>query len=365
MIMADIPYGVSRTQPVVASTTTTAIPAMIKRISWGAVFAGVVVAFIAMITLNLLGVSIGAASIDPATEVDPAAGVGTGAIIWVAASNLLALFAGGYVAGRMAGIPDNTDGVLHGLLVFAVSTLILLFSLTTTVGNALSGLGRVLGQGLSVAAQGAEVVAPEVAEALERQDISLQGIREELGGLIAANTANATGANVQQSTTTTTSPDATGTDTTGTDTAGTEGAAPSTDLLAGQPTIGMSTNPTAGERELNLVVGRMLRMGIDGVTPEERQEVVTMLSERTGISPQDAQATVDRWEAQYAEIRTEAEAVARRVGDDLAETIAAAAGIAFAAMVIGMFAAGSGGLVGSPEPEDLPVAVAERTTTLR
>ena len=348
--MADIPYGVSRTQPVVASTTTTAIPAMIKRISWGAVFAGVVVAFIAMITFNLLGVSIGAATIDPSTEVDALAGVGTGAIIWVAASNLLALLMGGYVAGRMAGIPDTTDGVLHGLLVFSVSTLILLFSLTTSVGNALSGLGNVLGQGLSVAAQGAEVVAPEVAEALERQDISLQGIREEIGGMMAGNTA-AAGTSVQPSTTT--------------DTTGTEGAAPSTDLLAGQPTIGMSANPSSSERELNLVVGRMLRMGIDGVTPEERQQIVTMLSERTGITPQEAQAAVDRWEAQYAEIRTEAEAVARRVGDDLAETVAAAAGIAFAALVIGAFAAGAGGLIGTPEPEDLPVSVAERTTTVR
>ena len=64
-----------------------------------------VVSLVFMLVLNLLGIGIGLASINPVTEQSPFSGVGTGAIIWWVVSNLIAIFAGGYTAARLSGIP--------------------------------------------------------------------------------------------------------------------------------------------------------------------------------------------------------------------------------------------------------------------
>ncbi|WAH62076.1 hypothetical protein LZ023_37190 (plasmid) [Pseudomonas silvicola] len=104
----------------------------LKRISWSAVFAGVIAALIVHILLGLLGTAIGASVIDPQQERNPLEHIGTGALIWTGVSMLIAIIAGGYVAGRLA----QREGALHGLLMFGVSTLITLwlaFSLATGI----------------------------------------------------------------------------------------------------------------------------------------------------------------------------------------------------------------------------------------
>ncbi|RYY08132.1 MAG: hypothetical protein EOO36_24060, partial [Cytophagaceae bacterium] len=53
-----------------------------KRISWGAIFAGTVLAIVLQLALSLLGLGIGLGTIDPLTEQNPMAGIGTGAAIW-------------------------------------------------------------------------------------------------------------------------------------------------------------------------------------------------------------------------------------------------------------------------------------------
>ncbi|MCK8494731.1 hypothetical protein M0L20_22875 [Spirosoma sp. RP8] len=50
----------------------------VKRISWSAVFAGVLVAIVSQLLLSLLGLGIGLSTIDPETEQNPTAGLGTG-----------------------------------------------------------------------------------------------------------------------------------------------------------------------------------------------------------------------------------------------------------------------------------------------
>ena len=79
---------------------------MLNRISWSAVLAGVVVALVTQLILNMIGVGIGAATLDPATGDNPeAATFSIGAAIWWTVSGILAAFAGGYAAGRLAGKP--------------------------------------------------------------------------------------------------------------------------------------------------------------------------------------------------------------------------------------------------------------------
>jgi hypothetical protein len=106
-----------------------------KRISWGAIFAGVVIALVVQLLLSLLGLAIGFGSIDPQTEANPFAGLATGALIWWVVSMLIALFAGGLAAGRLSGIQTAFDRVLHGFIAFSVFSLVTFYLLTTAIGG--------------------------------------------------------------------------------------------------------------------------------------------------------------------------------------------------------------------------------------
>ena len=150
-----------------ASTTHAATNgvAVIKRISWGAVFAGVVVVLAAQLLLGTLGIGIGASTVSPTTQQYPVEGLGTGAAVWFGISTLLALFAGGLVAGRLAGMPLRMDGMLHGLVVWGLSTLLTFYLLTTAVGGIIGGTASILGKGLSVAGQGAATATTAASNA--------------------------------------------------------------------------------------------------------------------------------------------------------------------------------------------------------
>lgn len=112
----------------------------VSRISWGAILAGTLTALAVALMLNLLGLGIGLTTIDPMTEADPLKGLGTGALIWMGISNLVALFVGGLVAGRMSGLPSNSDGGLHGFLSWALFALISIFLITSTIGSMINGM---------------------------------------------------------------------------------------------------------------------------------------------------------------------------------------------------------------------------------
>jgi hypothetical protein len=49
---------------------------LLKRISWSAIFAGVVLAMVVSLILNLIGTAIGSASIDPLQEGNALDGIG-------------------------------------------------------------------------------------------------------------------------------------------------------------------------------------------------------------------------------------------------------------------------------------------------
>src|SRR3546814_18266899 len=83
-----------------AVVETDAAPAALKRISWGAIFAGVVVAMSLQLVLGLLGLGIGLATIDPATEQNPFGRLGTGAGLWWPATGPLSPFPGVTAAPR-------------------------------------------------------------------------------------------------------------------------------------------------------------------------------------------------------------------------------------------------------------------------
>lgn len=111
------------------------------RLSWGAVIAGVIVALVAHILLNLLGLGLGAVTAEPAARPDGETieTVGLVAGLWWSVSGIIAAGLGGWFAGRSMGSADRDDGCIHGLLSWAATTLIVAFFLTSVLGGALAG----------------------------------------------------------------------------------------------------------------------------------------------------------------------------------------------------------------------------------
>lgn len=131
-----------------------AVPGVPLKLSWSAIFGGTFVALGVWILLYALGLALGLSSVDPN---DPSsarsAGIGTG--IWSLIAPLIALFVGGLVASRTAGVVDKMGGALHGAVLWGLTTL----AGVIVMGMVLSSLmGAVLNVGkTAVGATGAAI----------------------------------------------------------------------------------------------------------------------------------------------------------------------------------------------------------------
>lgn len=146
-----------------ASREATIAGISVRKISWPAVFAGLVVAVAVHIALNVLGLGIGLGAIDPMAT-GPMEGLGIGTLIWYVISMLISLFAGGWVASRLSGIPTTDSSILHGILTWGLFTIVSLFIVTTTIGAVVSGIAGVAGEATSLAGRGMEAAAPYAAD---------------------------------------------------------------------------------------------------------------------------------------------------------------------------------------------------------
>lgn len=126
-----------------------------RGISWSALFSGALVALMVMVLLNLLGVAIGAATMEVGIE---QSGLGVGAGIWWGLSLLIGLFAGGWVAGRLSTSIDRGEGILHGVVTWSLFLFGSLLLLGTVAGQMLGGAFSFLSQNLSAMIQQNEVV---------------------------------------------------------------------------------------------------------------------------------------------------------------------------------------------------------------
>jgi hypothetical protein len=118
---------------------------MINRVAWGPVFAGVAMALVTQLILNLFGIGLGVATLTPETANNWAvANLSLGTAIWWTVSGILAAYIGGYTAGRLSGEPRESSAGWHGLTSWAASILIL-------VSLIMAGSGVVMGGALNTA----------------------------------------------------------------------------------------------------------------------------------------------------------------------------------------------------------------------
>lgn len=137
-----------------------------RRISWAAIFGGVIVAVLLQILLSTLGAGIGLGSVNVNAGTTPSAGsLGAGAGIWWVVSSCIALFCGGYVAAWLAGIELRFDGILHGFVTWGIATLLTIYLLSSAIGGIIGGGFSALGSVASAAGAGISAAAKPLAQA--------------------------------------------------------------------------------------------------------------------------------------------------------------------------------------------------------
>ena len=159
--------------------------------SWGAIFAGAVTALVAQIIINMIGLGVGLSVLDGTGADNPSvANFSTGAGLWWVGSGIVASLIGGYLAGRLSGRASRATSAYHGLVSWAVTTLVVLYLLTSTVGSlvggtfsglssVLGGAGQAIGGGVQTAAQ---VAAPSLSKVSNPIEGIEQQVRQQAGG---------------------------------------------------------------------------------------------------------------------------------------------------------------------------------------
>jgi len=125
------------------------------RVRWGPIWAGLLAAFFTLLVLSLLGLAIGASTVNTGAAVQGSGNQNAGSYsaIWAGISAIIAFLIGGYVAGRTAAVHERGWAALNGALVFLLALPILLWLATQGLGalignasNIAGGLGINLGQ---------------------------------------------------------------------------------------------------------------------------------------------------------------------------------------------------------------------------
>jgi hypothetical protein len=286
----------TRTATYAAGTAATVVPsAALRRISWGAVLAGVAIVIAVQISLSVLGLGVGLSTIDLRAGDTPQVGsFGLGAGLWWLISNLIALIIGGYVAARLSGMPLRGDGILHGLLTWAVTLVITIYLLTTGVGGMVGGAFHVVGNTLSSVGQGVAQAVPQ-----------------------AANAAGASADQIKQG---------------------------AQELLRPQQPRALS--PDQAQNELVAALGQMAT-GSQQEAQQARQRAVEIVAQQAGISPEEANQRIDRLQTEARQKADQAKAKATEAADSAASAASSASIWAFIAFVLGAAAGAWGGSMGT------------------
>jgi hypothetical protein len=283
-----------------AATEAGVGPRVTRRISWGAVLAGVVMVLAVQLLLSMLGLGIGLSTVDPAQSggTPSASTLGIGAGVWWGLSYLVALVIGGYVAARLAANLLDLDGVLHGLLTWAFALLVAVYLLSTAMGGVIGGAFSAVSGTLSAAGQTVKETVPQLAQ-----------------------TAGITPDIVQQKT---------------------------KELLSAQPT---GADPTAlnAEQAQQEVAANLpkLTTGDEQAKKMARDRITAVVAAQANISPEEANQRLDRMQAQASQMKDQTVDKAKQVGDMAATGLSRAALIAFATLLLGAGAAAFGGHLGT------------------
>lgn len=225
-----------------------------------------------------------------------------GAGLWFVAAGIVASLAGGLIAGRLSGKPLPGAAALHGLVSWAVTTLVVLYLLTSaasglvggtlsTVSGALGGAGNLVGGTIQTAAQAA---APSLSKVANPFDGIEQKVREQSAGQDPQAAKDAAVAAVKA-------------------------------VLTGDP----------AQKE------------------QARGRAADALAKAQGIAPDQAKAQIDDYQRQYEQAVTTAKQKAEAAAVTAKSAATQDAFYAAIALILGALAAFLGGRLGAPKPATL------------
>ena len=168
-MVTNVPYDPQPRGSGMLETTTTMVAGgshTHRRVSWAAIFGGVVLVVTVQLLLSLLGAGIGLGTVNTNAGTTPdASSLGIGAGAWWIISSIIALAFGGYVAAWLAGIELRWDGLLHGLITWGIATLLTVWLLSSAIGGIIGGGASALGGLASAAGSGVKDAAQPIAQA--------------------------------------------------------------------------------------------------------------------------------------------------------------------------------------------------------
>ncbi|MGQ9425585.1 hypothetical protein ACXYTJ_07950 [Gilvimarinus sp. F26214L] len=173
-------------------------PARLRHVSWSSIFLGLVIAVAFQIMLGLLGLGLGFTAVDPQQPTPGSVGAWSiGSAIYIILVNIIALFIGAYIASRLAPALTKQSAIFHGMSIWALATIVMLWLGTTTVGLAISGMSSAVSGIASAAGQAVQTVVPEdlnlgsidyqdlpqpLRQTLEENDITPEDLQQEVTG---------------------------------------------------------------------------------------------------------------------------------------------------------------------------------------
>ncbi|PLW82285.1 hypothetical protein CWI75_10945 [Kineobactrum sediminis] len=301
------------------------------RSSWGAIFAGVVIAIVVSLVLGMLGLAIGMAIIEPTDKDTPVMAISIGSGIYAAISGIIALFAGGYVTGALSADQHKQAPVLHGLTTWGVVTLLNFALITGITGGLVSGAGKVVATGLETMAGAsgalARPVVEEVSERLQEadMDLDLAELRREAREILRQMDPSLQPEQLEEDV---------------------EELAQRAEEAVRQ----VARDPQSANEAVQDVFDRIQAKMQDKISATDREALVNILVTRTEMSEAEAQQAINEWQQIYqqayedartelAEMREQAEQRAREYSDAVADAVSAAAWWAFFMLILDAIAA--------------------------
>lgn len=267
--------------------------AMLNRVSWGAILAGVVAALVVQLLLNILGVGIGASSVTAAdTGSNPSAGgFSMTAGIWWTISGIVASFVGGVVAGRLCGAATTNTARWHGFVSWATATLVIFYLLTSALGGIIGGTFSAFGSTIGAAGQGAASAVSGVAS-------------------------------------------------------NTDG-----DALSARVRQVVSPNEAQSVQDNVVAYVRAAASGDTAAANTARDRAIDSVARTANISPDEARTRITQAEQQYKQTLDTAKRKATEAAEATRKGLATAGILGFVALALGALAAWFGGGVGVPHRE--------------
>ena len=282
-----LPYEVAGRQvaPVQASAT-----------SWPAIFAGAAAAAALSLILVILGMGLGLSSVSPwSPEGASATTIGISTAIWLALTQIIASGMGGYLAGRLRVRWADADrdevyfrDTAHGMLSWAVATLVTAVFLGSAIGGMISGGAKAVGSVASGAATA--VVAGGSAAMAGGQDDSAPG-SSQLDYFVDS-------------------------------------------LFRSDQPAADATGNQGNNEALTILVKNV---GSGSLDPEDKSYLASLVAQRTKLSPQEAEARVDEVYTQAVQTLESAQATAKEAADTARKAAAGTALWTFVALLCGAF----------------------------